>query len=63
LTLVDDYEAGLKLIQEDRIGGLITDHPICQNIMARYPDAGFVSLYSLLTYEPIGIALPGTDPL
>ncbi|MCP4289247.1 MAG: transporter substrate-binding domain-containing protein [Gammaproteobacteria bacterium] len=63
LTLVDDHEVGIKMIQEDKIGGLLTDHPICQSIMARYPDAGFVSLFSLLTYEPIGIALPGTDPL
>jgi len=63
LMLVDDYAAGIKMIQEDEIGGLLTDHPICQSIMARYPDAGFVSLFSLLTYEPIGIALPGSDPL
>jgi len=25
------------------------------------PDAGFVTLFSLLTYEPIGIALPAND--
>ncbi|MCB1752970.1 MAG: transporter substrate-binding domain-containing protein [Gammaproteobacteria bacterium] len=63
LTLVDDHDSAIKLIQQDEIGGLITDHPICQSVLARYPDAGFVSLFSLLTYEPIGIALPGTDPL
>ena len=32
-------------------------------MLQRYPDAGFVSLFSLLSYEPIGIALPGSDPL
>ena len=28
-----------------------------------YWDAGFVTLFSLLSYEPIGIALPTNDPL
>jgi len=32
-------------------------------MLKKYPDAGFVSLFSLLSYEPIGIAIPGTDPL
>ena len=62
-TPVDDYDVGVKMIQEGKIGGLLTEYPICQSILVRYPDAGFISLFSLLTYEPIGIALPGSDPL
>jgi len=63
LTLVDDYDAAVKMLREEKIAGLMTDYPICLSIMARNPDAGFSSLFSLLSYEPIGIALPGTDPL
>jgi polar amino acid transport system substrate-binding protein len=63
LTLVDDHDSAVGLINEDKTGGLLTDYPICLSMLQRYPDAGFVSLFSLLTYEPIGIALPGKDPL
>jgi ABC-type amino acid transport substrate-binding protein len=63
VTLVDDYESAVKMVNSDTIGGLLTDYPICLSILKRYPDAGFVSLFSLLTYEPVGIALRGSDPL
>ncbi|MDH3900059.1 MAG: transporter substrate-binding domain-containing protein [Gammaproteobacteria bacterium] len=63
LTLVDEYDGAVRLINDDKTGGLLTDYPICLSMLQRYPDAGFVSLFSLLSYEPIGIALPGNDPL
>ena len=34
---------------------------ICVATLNANPEAGFVSLFSLLTYEPIGIALPAGD--
>jgi len=63
LTLVGDHEEAVRLINDDKTGGLLTDYPICLSMLQRYPDAGFVSLFSLLSYEPIGIALPGGDSL
>jgi ABC-type amino acid transport substrate-binding protein len=63
LTLVDDYEKAVTMVNSDTIGGLITDYPICLSVLKSHPDAGFVSLFSLLTYEPVGIALAGNDPL
>lgn len=63
MTLVDDYDDAVSLMNEDKIGGLMTDYPICLSMLERYPDAGFVSLFSLLSYEPIGIALPAGDSL
>ena len=51
------------MVNSDTIGGLITDYPICLSILKSHPDAGFISLFSLLTYEPVGIALAGNDPL
>jgi polar amino acid transport system substrate-binding protein len=61
ITLVDDYDGAVGLINQDKVGGLMTDYPICLSMLQRYPDAGFVSLFSLLSYEPIGIALPAGD--
>ena len=63
VTLVDEYDDAVSLINEDKIGGLMTDYPICLSMIQRNPDAGFVSLFSLLSYEPIGIALPAGDSL
>ena len=63
LTLVDDYEKAVTMVNSDTIGGLMTDYPICLSILKSHPDAGFISLFSLLTYEPVGIALAGNDPL
>lgn len=63
VTLVDDYESAVKMINNDKVGGLLTDYPICLSLLKTHPDAGFVSLFSLLTYEPVGIALDGQDPL
>ena len=63
MTLVDDYDEAVRLINEDKIGGLMTDYPICLSLTQSNPDAGFVSALSLLSYEPIGIALPAGDSL
>ena len=58
---VDSYGAAAKMVTEGKAGGLLTDYPICLAMLKQNPDAGFVSLFSLLTYEPIGIALPAGD--
>ena len=63
LTLVEDFDGGVRMINDNKIGGILTDYPICLSMLKKYPDAGFVSLFSLLSYEPIGIAIPGDDPL
>ena len=63
LIKVNDYERGAELVKNDEAGGLLTDFPICTAVLKANPDAGFVSVFSLLTYEPIGIALPAEDPL
>ena len=37
------------------------DSPGTARTVYKNPEAGFVSVFSLLTYEPIGIALPAND--
>jgi ABC-type amino acid transport substrate-binding protein len=63
LTLVEDFDGGVRMINDGKVGGMLTDYPICLSMQKKYPDAGFVSLFSLLSYEPIGIAIRGDDPL
>ena len=60
---VTDADEGTKLVASGKAKAMLTDFPICLSVMKRYPDSGFQSVVSLLTYEPIGIALPANDPL
>ena len=57
----DDYAKGAEMVLKDSADGMLTDYPICLATLKSHPDAGLVSVFSLLTYEPIGIALPAGD--
>jgi len=57
----DDYAKGTDMVLNDSADGMLTDYPICLATLKRNPDAGLASVFSLLTYEPIGIALPAGD--
>jgi ABC-type amino acid transport substrate-binding protein len=61
VVTVDDYDDAVAQVRQDEASGLLTDYPICKALLKANPDAGFISLFSLLTYEPIGIALPPND--
>jgi len=61
LIKVQDYDEAAMLVKEDKADGMLTDYPICMATLKTHKDAGFVSVLSLLTYEPIGIALPAND--
>ncbi len=58
---VEDYVRAAEMVKTDQAGALLSDLPICASTLKSNPDAGFVSLLSLLSYEPIGIALPPND--
>jgi len=45
------------------VDAMIADYPICVLTILRNPDQGLISVITPLSYEPIGIALPGNDPL
>lgn len=60
---VADSDKGVDMVTKGKAKAMLTDFPICLSVMKRYPDSGFQSIVSLLTYEPIGIALPANDPL
>jgi len=58
---IEDYAKGADMVLKDSADGMLTDYPICLATLKSHPDAGLVSVFSLLTYEPIGIALPAGD--
>ena len=62
LTATEDYDEAIRLVLEDKVDALIADYPICIVALLRYPDAGLVSTFTALTYEPYGIAMPPDDP-
>ena len=61
LIKVDDYDRAAELVKAGEADGMLTDYPVCLATLKAHPGAGFVSVFSLLTYEPIGIALPAND--
>ena len=60
---IENNQEGADLVASGKASGMLTDYPVCLATIKNNPDAGFVSVFSLLTYEPIGIAVPGDDPL
>ena len=63
LVATVDYDQAVKLVIEDKVDALVADYPICIVSLLKYPNAGLLSFFTPLTYEPIGIALPAGDPL
>jgi polar amino acid transport system substrate-binding protein len=61
LLPIDDYDVAAGMVRDDKADALLSDFPICLSLLKANPDAGFVSVLSRLTYEPIGIALPADD--
>ena len=58
-----DYDEAVDLLMKDKVDAFVADAPIVLLTAMRYPDAGFATLKKPLTLEPIGIALPPSDPL
>jgi len=63
LVLALDYDAAVALVIDGKVDAMVADYPICLISVLRYPEEGLASLVKPLTFEPIGVALPGNDPL
>lgn len=63
LFSVDTNSKGIDLVKSGKADAMLSEYPMCMAAVAGNPDAGFVATFSLLTYEPIAIAMPGNDPL
>jgi polar amino acid transport system substrate-binding protein len=58
-----DYDEAVRLVLEDKADALIADLLTCLLALARHPNRGLLTSLKTFTFEPLGIALPGTDPL
>ncbi len=63
LITVSAYDEAVNMLIEGEIDALVADMPICLLSLMRFPNAGLATLREPLTIEPIGIALPGNDPM
>ena len=63
LVTTENYDEAVAMVIEDKADALVADYAICAVSVMRYPDEGLISIFTKLTYEPIGIALPAGDPL
>jgi polar amino acid transport system substrate-binding protein len=63
LVTAEDYDEAITLVIQGQVDALVADFPICVISTLRYPEHGLFSLISPFTYEPLGIAVPASDPL
>jgi polar amino acid transport system substrate-binding protein len=63
LVLADDYDQAVAMVRGNKVKAMVADYPICFVSIYRYPDAELTTLSKPLSYEPIGVAVPASDPL
>lgn len=62
LIKTSSYDQAIDMVIQNKVDALIADYPVCIVSTLRHPDKGLLSILTLLTYEPLGIALPRSDP-
>ena len=63
LVTAKSYDEAVKMVLEDKVHAMVADYPICVVSVFRYPNQGLLSVVTSLTYEPIGVGVPASDPL
>ncbi len=63
LVLTSSYDEAVDMVLKDKVGAMVADYPICAVSVMRHPDEGLLSIFTQLTYEAIGVAVPAGDPL
>ncbi len=63
VKLVSGYQAGVDMVLSGEVDAMIADYPLCVVSLLRHPEAGLATVISVLSYEPLGIAMAGTDTL
>ena len=54
---VTTQEEAVDMVRESKVSAMLTDLPICSAVISNNPNDHFISVFSNLTYEPIGIAI------
>jgi polar amino acid transport system substrate-binding protein len=63
LTTTDSLDDALDLLIQGEVDAVVADYPFCAVSALRYREKGLATLQTPFNYEPMGIALPGDDPL
>ena len=63
LTTTKNYDDAIDLLLANKVDLFVADASIIMISMMRWPDAGLVAANQPLTIEPIGVAVPASDPL
>jgi polar amino acid transport system substrate-binding protein len=63
VTLTSTHDQSLILLIKGEVDAILADFPFCKVAEFRYPQHNFKSLEGALTFEPLGMAISGTDPL
>jgi polar amino acid transport system substrate-binding protein len=62
LHAIANYDEGIQMLLTGRVDAMVADIPILKLSMLRYPGAGLSIIEPALSIEPIGIAIPKSDP-
>jgi len=54
---VNTQEEAVNMVRESKVSAMLTELPICSAVISNNPKDNFVSVFSNLSYEPIGIAI------
>ena len=57
------YAEATRLLDNDQAHALVADYPYCFYAVLRNPTKQYIASITPITYEPLGIAMPGDDPL
>ena len=53
------YAEATRLLDEDQVHALVADYPYCFYAVLRNPAKQYIASITPITYEPLGIAMPG----
>ena len=62
LTITKSTDEAVQLLMKEKVKAVMLDYPLCKTLEFRYKDRG-VFATPPFSFEPIGIALRGDDPL
>ncbi len=63
LVPATSYAEALSMLAENKVHALVADYQFCFYAVLRHPSQQYVASINPITYEPLGIAMPGDDPL
>lgn len=63
LTIINDYDEGIDLIRKGEVDLMLADYSICAYAVLTNTAEQFYTLSQPLSIEPVGLAMPASDPL